>query len=69
MQLRFSLIKGNLLQWRAVSSTVPKGRHDRAAVVMEAMMTSGRATAAADRIAAQEFMAACMDDVFEKANT
>jgi len=26
-------------------------------------MTSGRATAAADRIAAQEFMAACMDDV------
>lgn len=32
-------------------------------------MISGRATAAADRIAAQEFMAACKDDVFKNANT
>jgi hypothetical protein len=41
---------------------------DKTVIYMEAMMTSGRATAAADRIAALEFMAACMDDVFEKAN-
>ena len=42
---------------------------DRAVIYMEAMMTSGRATAAVDRIAVEEFMAACMADVFKNANT
>ena len=42
---------------------------DRAVIYVEAMMTSGRATAAVDRITAQEFMAACMVDVFKTANT
>ena len=40
-----------------------------AAVYMEAMQISGRHTAAADRIAAREFMAACMADVFKNAST
>lgn len=41
----------------------------KAAFYMDAMETSGRTTAAADRIAAEEFMAACMADVFKNANT
>ena len=38
---------------------------DRTVIYVEAMMTSGRVTAAADRIVPQEFMAACMDSVRE----
>lgn len=39
-----------------------------AAIYMDAMEMYGRITAAADRIAAQEFMAACVADVFRNAN-
>ena len=39
-----------------------------AAFYMEALKISGRSTAAADRITAAEFMAACMADVFKNAN-
>lgn len=39
-----------------------------AAIYMDAMQASGRTTAAADRIAVEEFMAACMADVFKNAN-
>jgi hypothetical protein len=40
-----------------------------AAIYMDAMQMSGRTTVAADRIAAGEFIAACMADVFKNANT
>jgi hydroxyethylthiazole kinase-like sugar kinase family protein len=39
-----------------------------AAVYMDAMQASGRTTAAADRITVEEFMAACMADVFKNAS-
>jgi len=39
-----------------------------AAIYLDAMQTSGRATAAPDRIAVEEFMAACMADVFQNAS-
>jgi hydroxyethylthiazole kinase-like sugar kinase family protein len=39
-----------------------------AAIYLDAMQTSGRITAAADRIAVEEFMAACMADVFKNAS-
>ena len=41
----------------------------KAAFYMDAMEISGRTTAAADRIATEEFIAACMADVFKNANT
>jgi hypothetical protein len=40
----------------------------KAAFYLDAMEISGRTTAAADRIAAEEFIAACMADVFKNAN-
>jgi hypothetical protein len=39
-----------------------------AAIYLDAMQTSGRTTAAADRIAVEEFMPACMADVFKNAS-
>jgi hypothetical protein len=39
-----------------------------AAIYLDAMQTSGRITAAADRIAVEEFMTACMADVFKNAS-
>ena len=41
----------------------------KAAFYIDAMDISGRITVAADRIAAEEFMTACMADVFKNANT
>jgi len=41
----------------------------KAAFYMDAMDISGRTTVAVDRIAAEEFIAACMADVFKNANT
>lgn len=40
-----------------------------AAIFMSAMIMNGRTTAAADRITAKEFIAACVADVFRNANT
>jgi hypothetical protein len=40
-----------------------------ASIYMDAMQVNGRATVASDRIAAEEFMAACMADVFKNAST
>jgi hypothetical protein len=39
-----------------------------AAIYMDAMQMSGWTTAAADRIAVEEFMAACIADVFKNAS-
>lgn len=39
----------------------------QAAIYMDAIQTSGRTTAAADRIAVEEFMTACMAGVFKNA--
>jgi hypothetical protein len=40
-----------------------------ASIYMDAMQANGRATVALDRIAAEEFMAACLADVFKNAST
>jgi len=39
-----------------------------AAIYLDAMQMSGRTTVAPDRIAVEEFMAACMADVFQNAS-